>query len=274
MSLKTLMIVLVLTPLVGFAQATTTPDFSPPPMVPAAPPPMPAPEPTTTQPGTPPPPGIVPAPGYVPGQQGKTGYPYSPYGQPKAQEKPGPEIGLMVSESLFGVLTAAGVTVLPYFLIFANGQLDPTLTTILMIAIFGLTPVAVSQTQVGIANGSRLFQIEAWIPVLIGIGAQALVLTIYYFANGSKFSPPPVLASGGVPPDQGAAIFLFIGSIGLVPLIQMAAINLFKSPKQGTFVASEPRRPGAFALAPPTIAPVVNMASGGFGGQAVLRGSF
>jgi len=269
MSLKSLMIAVVLVPMVGLAQTVApTPDFSPPPMVPAAPPPMPPAEPNT-QPGTPPPPG----PTYIPGQQGKSGYTYSPYGQPKAQEKPGPEVGLMVSETLFGMLTAAGTTIIPYFLLFANSGFEDTILTVLMVAIFGLTPIAVSQTMIGIANGSRHYQIEGWIPTLIGIGAEALVLTIYYFVNGSKFRPAPTLAStGGAPPDQGAAVFLFVGSIGLVPLIQMAAINLFKGPKQGAFVASEPRPRGGFALAPPTIAPLVTGHS--FGGQAVFSGSF
>ena len=277
MSLKNLMIVLVLAPAIALAQTTTpTPDFSPPPMVPANPPPMPPPDPST-QPGTPPPPSTVPQPGYVPGQQGKSAYPYSPYGQPKAQEKPAPEIGLMVSESVFGMLTAAGVTIIPYFLILSGNQFnDETIYTVLTIALFGLTPLAVSQTQIGIANGSRFFQIEGWIPTVIGIASQALVLTIYYGVNGGTFRPKPMMAStGGVPGgDVGPAVFLFIGSIGLVPLIQMAAINLFKSPKQGTFVASEPRRPrGAVALAPPAIAPLVG-SSGGVGGQAVFSGSF
>ena len=146
MSLKSLLIVVVLVPMVGLAQTAT--EFSPPPMVPAAPPPMPAPEPTNAQqPGTPPPPSMVPGPGYVPGQQPKSAYPYSPYGQPKAQEKPGPEVGLMVSEALFGSLTAAGVTVLPYFLLFANGSIgDPTLSSIIFCLIFGAAPLAVAQT--------------------------------------------------------------------------------------------------------------------------------
>ena len=67
MSLKNLMIVLVLVPTLALAQTNTTPDFSPPPMVPASPPPMPPADPAT-QPGTPPPPSTVPPAGYVPGK--------------------------------------------------------------------------------------------------------------------------------------------------------------------------------------------------------------
>ena len=173
MSLKNLMIVLVLAPMVALAQTTTTPDFSPPPMVPASPPPMPPADPST-QPGTPPPPSTVPGPGYVPGQQGRSAYPYSPYGQPRAEEKPGPEVGLMVSEALFGSLTAAGVTVLPFFLILANGQIgDPTLSSIIFCLIFGAAPLAVAQTQVSLANGSRHYSTEMWIPALVGLAGMA-----------------------------------------------------------------------------------------------------
>ena len=95
--------------------ATTTPDFSPPPLVPATPPPEPAADPSAP-PMTPPPtltPQSTPAqPGYVPGQPG-SGYTYSPYGNARGtpQKAPGPEIGLMVSESLFGMLSAAGTTI-------------------------------------------------------------------------------------------------------------------------------------------------------------------
>ncbi|MBL9039845.1 MAG: hypothetical protein JNG84_15110, partial [Archangium sp.] len=81
----------------------TPPGWSPPPLVPASP-----------EAPPPPPPPSVPgvAPKLTPSSQA---YPYSPYG-PGAKEPLEPEIGLMVSESLFGMLTAAGVTVLPYFL--------------------------------------------------------------------------------------------------------------------------------------------------------------
>lgn len=269
MSLKSLMFVLVLAPLVGFAQTTTPPDFSPPPMVPASPPPMPAPEPTTTQSGTPPPP----SPGYLPGQQPKTAYPYSPYGQPKAQEKPGPEIGLMVSESLFGALTAAGVTVLPYFLLFNNGGLGEPLSSIVFCLIFGAAPLAVAQTQVSLANGSRHYQTEMWIPALVGLAGQGAVLGIFY-ATGWL---PTGQASGGVP-SGGSVAWLMIGAIGLVPLMQMAAINLFKSPKtQNIGVIGDPVKGIGVAFAPPTAAPILGPTGRGtaLGVQlSLLRGNF
>ncbi len=267
MSLKTLLITVVLVPMVGLAQTVTpTPDFSPPPMVPAAPPPMPAPEPTTpANPGTPPPPSMQP----------KTAYPYSPYGQPKAQEKPGPEVGLMVSESLFGALTAAGVTVLPYFLLFGNNQIgDPTLSSIIFCLIFGAAPLAVAQTQVSLANGSRHYQTEMWIPALVGLAGEAGVLGIFY-ATGWL---PTSQASGGVP-NGGSVAWLMIGAIGIVPLMQMAAINLFKQPKAGQAfgVIGDPVKGMGIAFAPPTAAPILAPSASGttMGVQlSLLRGNF
>jgi hypothetical protein len=280
MSLKSLMIVLVLAPAVGLAQVATTPpaDWTPPPMVPAAPPPMPAPEPVNTQqPGTPPPPSMVPEPGYVPGQQGKTAYQYSPYGQPRAKEKPGPEIGLMVSEGLFGALTAAGITVLPYFLLFAGGGLlsnDPTVNSIVFILIFGVAPVAVAQTEVSVANGSRHYQSETWVAAVTGIVAEAGVLGIFY-ATG--WLPIGQQASGGVP-NGGSVVWLMIGSIGLVPLIQMAAINLFKQPRVQAFgTIGDPKNGLGVAFAPPSVAPILGPTSQGpsLGVQlSFLRGNF
>lgn len=284
MSLKSLMIVLVLAPAVGLAQTTTTPpptDWSPPPMVPAAPPPMPPPEPTNLQqPGTPPPPSTLPQPGYVPGQQGKSGYPYSPYGQPKSKEKPGPEVGLMVSEALFGALTAAGITVLPYFLLFANGTLaaDPTVDSIIFILIFSAAPLAVAQTEVSLANGSRYYQAETWVAALTGLVAQAGVLGIFYATAGGAFWLPTQQVSGGVNSTGGSVAWLMIGAIGIVPLIQMAAINLFKQPRVQAFATiGDPKNGLGVAFAPPVAAPILGPTSQGtsLGVQlSFLRGSF
>ncbi len=264
MSLKTMLIAFVMIPAVGLAQTVTpTPDFTPPPMVPAAPPPMPPSEPgtpnaqpgaqpSTNQPGTPPPPSN--------GKPGtKSGYPYSPYGQPRVTEKPGPEVGLMVSEALFGSLTAAGVTVLPYFLLFASGQIgDPTLSSIIFCLIFGAAPLAVAQTQVSLANGSRFYQSEMWIPALVGLAGEAAVLGIFY-ATGWL---PTGQASGGVP-NGGSVAWLMIGAIGLVPLLQMGAINLFKTPKQNFAMIGNPDKGLGVAFAPPTAAPILSPSASG-----------
>lgn len=262
MSLKSLMLMLVLLPsaVLGQGAVTAPPDWSVPPMVPAEPPPMPPPPPEV-QPGTPPPPGTVPDSSYVPGQQGKSGYQYSPYGQPKNQEKPGPEVGLMVSEALFGSLTAAGVTVLPYFLLFSNGTLGDhrtsPLPSILLCVVFGAAPLAVAQTQVSLANGSRYYQSETWVAALTGLVGEAAVLGVFY-ATGWLPSPP---VDGSVPVG-GSVAWLMIGSLGVVPLLQMAAINLFKQPKMRTFgTIGNPDKGLGVALAPPTIAPIFSPAA-------------
>jgi hypothetical protein len=261
MSLKSLIVVAVLVPAVGLAQTVTPPvDFTPPPMVPAAPPPMPPADPSApaaqpgTQPGTPPPPSTNPL-----ATPTKSAYPYSPYGTPRVQEKPGPEIGLMVSEALFGSLTAAGVTVLPYFLLFASGQIgDPTLSSIIFCLIFGAAPLAVAQTQVSLANGSRFYQTEMWIPALVGLAGEAAVLGIFY-ATGWL---PTGQASGGVP-NGGSVAWLMIGAIGLVPLLQMGAINLFKTPKQNFAMIGNPDKGLGVAFAPPTAAPILAPSASG-----------
>lgn len=258
MTLKSLAVVLVLAPALALAQVVTpTPEFTPPPMVPASPPPMPPPEPNTPGPGvapaTPPPPGS-----YVPGQGTRPGYQYSPYGTPKTQEKPGPEIGLMVSESLFGALTGAGIVVLPYFLLFNNGALgDPTLSSILFVAIFGAAPLAVAQTQISLANGSRYYQSELWVPALTGLVGMAGVLGIFYASAGGTYWLGGVTASGGVS-SGGSVAWLMIGSIGVVPILQMVAINLFKQPKLGAFgVIGNPDKGLGVAFSPPTAAPII-----------------
>lgn len=263
MTLKSLVVVLALVPAAALAQTTAPTDWTPPPMVPATPPPMPPPEPgTSLQPGTPPPPSLTPQ--KAPPSQ--AGTPYSPYGTPRQQEKPAPEVGLMVSESLFGMLTAAGVTVLPYFLLFGNGSLsgDPTLSSIIFVLIFSAAPLAVAQTQVSLANGSRHYFSETWPAALTGLVGQAAVLGIFY-ATGWL---PTGQASGGVP-NGGSVPWLLIGSIGLVPILQMVAINLFKQPKFRPLTANA--RPGEgvnFGLPMPT--PVVAQTSAGLSVGASL----
>jgi hypothetical protein len=181
----------------------------------------------------------------------------------------------MVSEGLFGALTAGGITVLPYFLLFANGTLtaDPTVSSIIFILIFSATPLAVAQTEVSLANGSRYYQSETWIAALTGLVAQAGVLGIFY-ATGWL---PTGQASGGVP-NGGSVAWLMIGSIGLVPLIQMAAINLFKQPRVQAFATiGDPRNGLGVAFAPPVAAPILGPTSLGpsLGVQlSFLRGNF
>jgi len=259
---------------------TTTPDFSPPPLVPATPPPEPAADPSAP-PMTPPPgaltpqPGTPTPPGYVPGQPG-SGYTYSPYGQGRnaaPRKPPGPEVGLMVSEALFGMLSAAGTTILPYFLLGLGSGVQGDIMGILTVALFALTPVVVSQTQVGIANGSAYYKTDAWIPLLVGLASEGIVLTTYYFANGKTFVPPsPYASSGAAPRDQSAVIWLFIGSLGVVPLLQMVSINLFKAPKTGILAKlGGPPDKNGFSVGLPMPAPVLSRTQAGLSVGAQMQ---
>jgi hypothetical protein len=251
---RLLIIALCLAGSTALAQAGS--DLPPPPLVPASPPPTPSAEPGVPpiapataapnpygNPGTPPPPSTAPgypptyqpSPTYVPGQRpGQSGYQYSPYGQPMNKQPPGPEIGLMVTESLFGMLTAAGVTILPYLLFSLTGILDgdPTLSAVLLMATVAIAPLSVAQTQTGIANGSNYYHIDSWIPLLTGLAGEGLVVLTYYAARGGTLAPPQTFNTPtGVPENQAPIYWLLIGSAAVVPILQMVAINLFKQPK-------------------------------------------
>lgn len=167
-------------------------------------------------PPTPPPPGYS--------QQGaQLPYPYSPYGQ--KPEPPGPEIGLMFTESAFGMLTAAGTSLLSYYLLLkpmgsaiGTGTGDAgTIYNIVFTLSFAAVPMAVSQTQLGLANGSRYYYSESWPSALSGLAAQAAVIGLYYLAR-------PNFRDGG----EGV---LLVGTIVGVPLVEMAVINLTKTPR-------------------------------------------
>jgi hypothetical protein len=307
--LKSFAMLVVLTGASALAQTVVeTPPMAPPPMVPASPPPMPAADPSspplvqpgpatsaTAQPGTPPPPSMLP-PSYVPGSQpSQPGYQYSPYGQPQSKEKPGPEIGLMVSESLFGMLTAAGITILPYFLLFNSGGIfagDDTLSSIIFILIFAATPLAVAQTEVGLANGSRYWFSETWPTAIAGLVGSAAVLGLYYLTG---WLPTFVDTVGGVPKRgascsvdssglqtcQGSLPLLLIGAIGVVPLLQMAVINFFKQPKFRAYAERDEgpkKKPGeGVTLAAPAVVPILMASDGsratGFS-LSLLRGTW
>ena len=74
--------------------------------------------------------------------------------------------------------------------------------------------------------------------------------------------------------------WLMIGSIGVVPLLQMAAINLFKESKMANLRVAwgNPDKGLGVALAPPSISPVfapASSSSAGLGVQfSLLRGQF
>jgi hypothetical protein len=132
----------------------------------------------------------------------------------------------MVSESIFGMLTAAGTGLLVYYLLLKNlaqlgsaagsGEMQ-TLSTVMFLLGFSGVPLAVAQTEVRLANGSHYYSSESWPASLSGLGAQAAVLGLYYRMRGSLS-------------DGGEALLLLGTCIG-VPLVEMAVINLTKTPR-------------------------------------------
>ena len=220
-------IVLVLSlPSLARAQQTQMPppeegEWAPPPLVEA---------PGSDQPSSRPDAPAAPPPAQaVPPETALPHPPQSPFGPAPSANPPGPEIGLMVSESLFGMLTAAGSGLLLYYLVLKNftqmgstaalgvgGDLQ-TIGNVLFLLGFAAVPVAVAQTEVGIANGSHFYSSEGWPASLSGLGAEAGVLGLYYLLRGSLL-------------DGGEAVLL-IGTCVGVPLVEMAVINLTKVPR-------------------------------------------
>jgi hypothetical protein len=105
---------------------------------------------------------------------------------------------------------------------------DSTVTSVVFLVIFAAVPLATAQTETSLANGSRYYYTETWPAALIGLAGEAAVLGLYYLTG---WLPSGASVSGGVPQSGGSVLLLMIGSIALVPLLQMAAVNLFKSPR-------------------------------------------
>jgi len=227
-----------------------TSGWSPPPLVEA--PDVPRASPAAAGPATPPPPGYVQPPpstatvisggntygtgsAYGMGSMYGSGLtspgllpnnvpPPAPYGLGTAGEvpKPGPEIGLMVTESLFGVLTSAGTALIPYYLLLkplalGGGGVDAGLVNLIFIMTFSAVPLAVSQTEVSLANGSRYYYSDGWPAALGGLVAQAAVIGAYYLLRPAT--------------QDGGESVLLIGTVAFVPIATMAAINLTKGPR-------------------------------------------
>lgn len=188
----------------------------------------------------------------------------------------------MVSETLFGALTAAGITVLPYFLLglgnFAGGTNDslfgdPTVGTVIFCLIFAATPLAVAQTQVSLANGSRHYFSDTWPAALAGLLTEAAILSIGYLTRGPG-------AADVVPRFNGT--FVLVSTIAAVPLVQMAVINLFKTSRTarvpgGGFGALVYTPEGGFRAGLPMVGPMVGQTRYGvtYGAQLpLLSGRF
>lgn len=130
----------------------------------------------------------------------------------------------MVSEAAFGMLTAAGVSMLPYLLLNQSGffSQQSSISNLMLVLIFSAVPLTVSQTQISLANGSRFYFSESWPASLSGLAAQAAVLALFYYGFGG-----PRLSA----PNPGET-FLLVGTVAFVPLVELAVINLTKTPRQ------------------------------------------
>ena len=169
-----------------------------------------------------------PPPGYVPQGDSKVPYPYSPYGAVKTPE-PGPEIGLMITESAFGILAAAGSSILMHFFMIRPlstqlSQAQPGLGDVLLILTYASVPLAVAQSEVGLANGSRYYYSETWPALLAGLGVEAAVLGLFYLNDGVNGFNSGLGISAG-------EILLLVGTSVALPLGEMAVINLTKQPR-------------------------------------------
>lgn len=159
---------------------------------------------------------------------------------------PRPEVGLMVSETAFGALTALGTVGLP-FALYKFGALDQmsggnaVIPQILVLLALAGSPLAVSGTQVGIANQSRHYVAEAWPAQLATLGMQAAVVGVFYLAGG--FAGPTWQQAFGRPNGE---LFLLIGSVALVPAAGTVALNLTKQPRGAVPFGG----PGALAYTP------------------------
>ena len=185
----------------------------------------------------------------------------------------------MVSEGLFGALTAAGVSLLPYFLLFrdflagSNDGIfgDRTVSTVLYLILFAAIPLSTAQTEVSIANGSRWYYSETWPAALVGLGTEAAVLGLAYLAR------PTSMGTIGTPNSIANPWVLLVGTIGVLPLAQMAIINLLKTPRfgkpgatGGTAALLNVREQGGVTIGVPNMAPVFS-ADRGSGGMTGLQ---
>ncbi len=173
------------------------------------------------------------------------------------EEPPPPEVGLMVTESLFGMLTAAGTGLLGYYLLVRplgqSGAVDPAVANLVFVLTFASVPMAVAQTQLNLANGSRYYVSDSWPAYLSSLGAQAAVVGAFY-------------ALGGVNGEYGERVLL-LGTVVGVPLVTMAVINATKQPKRGSLrvgsiIGYAPA--DGFVFSAPALAPAPVQTAGGF----------
>src|SRR5581483_3168058 len=101
---------------------------------------------------------------------------------------------------------------------------NETIGYVIYLVVFAAVPLSTAQTEVALANGSRYYYSETWPAALIGLAAEAAVVGLAYLTAGE--GPDPDTGAGIVRRNANELVLL-IGTIGIVPLLQMAAINLF-----------------------------------------------
>jgi hypothetical protein len=212
--------------------------------------------------------GVCVNPTYTPGTQREG---LLPPIQPNV-ERPVFEPGWAAFEFAVGALVSAGVTVLPYFMLFANGQFgDQTLSNAIFLTTFFGASLASGGLQLAVSNGSRFYRAYSVGPFAAGILGMGAVLGLYYLTG---WLPTGQVASGGVP-RGGSAALLFVGAIVVVPLLQTAAINIFKVPREPRLSLGDPVKRQGIAFSLPAIGPLVTPGQQGvLGAQVALNGNF
>jgi hypothetical protein len=169
----------------------------------------------------------------------------------------------MVAETAMGMLTAAGTTLLPFFLFRKmNVAGPPPLGEILMLVSVASTPFAVASAEHGIAMQSRYYSVEQWPAQVAGIASQAAVLGLYYLLDG----PSGTGSSSFFSAVNAGEMALLVGSIGIVPVAEMMALNFFKTPRHqvpfGGFGAVRYTPEGGLQVAAPTPQPLFSASRG------------
>lgn len=208
-------------------------------------------------------------PTYVPGAQREG---LVPSRQKEVVDRPAFEPGWAAFEFAVGALVSAGMTVLPYFMLFASGQLgDSTLSNAIFLTTFFGASLASGGLQLAVSNGSRFHRAYSVGPFAAGILGMGAVLGLYYLTG---WLPTGQVASGGVP-RGGSAALLFVGTIVVVPLLQTAAINIFKVPREPRLSLGDPVKGQGIAFSLPAIGPLVAPGQQGvLGAQVALNGNF
>lgn len=200
---------------------------------------------------------VPPPPAYVPQSGQKVPYPYSPYAPAKVEEPPA-EVGLIITEVLFGAITAGGTTALMALLVLPSfSQLPSPIAELLVVLALSTVPVSVAQTEVQLANGSLYYVSESWPAMLAGLLGEGIILGLYYVLGGfaSAF-------------DLTKALFLIAAHTVVLPATITVAINVFKRPRMGgtggglgALVRYDGR--GGFQVGLPFLQPVPVMTSKG-----------